>query len=291
MLNISTNTGGFYPHMDIRDSIKLISDAGFDCYDCTLCELPKSVVPCFLTDSFRKSALELRQFADSLGISCNQAHAEFPTSHGNETDTGIIQTLVQNLETAAILGASIIVVHPVQHLNYAEHPRELFQMNVEFYKKLIPYAEEFNIKIATENMWQCNNGSHIPSDSVCSRAWEFCELIDAVDSPWLVGCFDIGHASLMDADIPAFIRSLGAQRLQALHIHDTDFVHDSHTMPFIQKIDFSPIMLALKEIGYCGDLTFEANAFFQHFPDELLLDAAKLMCSVGKYFAAQIIER
>ena len=137
-------------------------------------------------------------------------------------------------------------------------------------------------------MWQCNNGSRMPSDSVCSRAWEFCELIDTVDSPWLVGCLDIGHASLMGANIPLFIKTMGANRLQALHIHDTDFVHDSHTMPFIQKIDFHPIMLALKGVGYRGDITFEAGTFFQNFPDELLLDAAKLMCSVGKYFASHI---
>lgn len=288
MLKISTNTGGFYSRMDIGDSVKLISDAGFDCYDCSFCDLSESVAQFFSKDRFRQSALEIRQYADSLGIVCNQAHAEFPTSRGNEADEEIFQTLVENVETAAILGAKIIVVHPIQHLNYAEHPRELFQMNVEFYKKLIPYAEEFNIRIATENMWQCNNGSHIPSDSVCSRAWEFCELIDTVNSPWLVGCFDIGHASLMDADIPSFIKTMGAERLQALHIHDTDFVHDNHTLPYIQKIDFSPILLALKEIGYCGDITFEANSFFQRFPDALLLDASRLMCSVGKYFAAQI---
>lgn len=288
MLKISTNTGGFYSRMDIGDSVKLISDAGFDCYDCSFCDLSESVAQFFSKDRFRQSALEIRQYADSLGIVCNQAHAEFPTSRGNEADEEIFQTLVENVETAAILGAKIIVVHPIQHLNYAEHPRELFQMNVEFYKKLIPYAEEFNIRIATENMWQCNNGSHIPSDSVCSRAWEFCELIDTVNSPWLVGCFDIGHASLMDADIPSFIKTMGAERLQALHIHDTDFVHDNHTLPYIQKIDFSPILLALKEIGYCGDITFEANSFFQRFPDALLLDASRLMCSIGKYFAAQI---
>lgn len=290
MLKISTNTSGFYSRMNIGDSVRLIRDAGFDCYDCTLCDLPEAVAPCFSKARFRKSALELRQYADSLGIICNQAHAEFPTSRGNKADAEIFQTLVENVEAAAILGAKIIVVHPMQHLNYAEHPRELFQMNVEFYQKLIPYAEKFNIKIATENMWQCNNGSHIPSDSVCSRAWEFCELIDAVDSPWLVGCFDIGHASLMDADIPAFIKAMGADRLQALHIHDTDFVHDDHTLPYIQKIDFSPILSALKEIGYRGDITFEAHSFFQRFPDALLLDAAKLMRSVGKYFSDQIAD-
>jgi len=192
--------------------------------------------------------------------------------------------------TTTIFGAKIIVIHPNQHLNYADHQRELFPMNVAFYKRLVPYAEKFGIKIATENMWQDNNGSRIPSDSVCSRAWEFNELIDAVDSPYLVGCLDIGHVSLMGADIPKFIHDMGAKRIQALHIHDTDFVNDSHTLPFLEKVDYVAVAKALGEIGNSGDLTFEIPYFFAKFPAELLLPAAKLACETGKYLAGILEE-
>ena len=109
-----------------------------------------------------------------------------------------------------------------------------------------------------------------------------------MDSPWLVGCLDIGHVSLMRADIYDFIRNMGQKRLQALHIHDTDFVKDLHTLPFTQKIDYQPILKALGEIGYQGDVTFEANGFFGGFPDALLLPAARLMAETGKYLAKQI---
>ena len=136
--------------------------------------------------SGRVKTLSFTRLLDEVGISCNQAHAPFPTSYGDSRDADVFDSIVRSMEIASIMGAQIIVVHPMQHLNYQEHQRELFQMNVDFYTRLLPYAEKFGIKVATENMWQDNNASRIPSDSVCSRAWEFCDLIDAVNSPWLV---------------------------------------------------------------------------------------------------------
>ena len=109
-------------------------------------------------------------------------------------------------------------------------------------------------------------------------------------SPYLIGCLDIGHVSLMGADIPKFIHDMGAKRIQALHIHDTDFVNDSHTLPYLEKIDFVSVAKALGEIGYTGDFTFEIPYFFAKFPAELQLSALKLACDTGKYLASILEE-
>ena len=58
------------------------------------------------------------------------------------------------------------------------------------------------------------------------------------------------------------IKALGP-RLQALHIHDNDRWHDSHQIPFSMDIDFEAMIKALKEIGYSGYLTLEADAFLK----------------------------
>ena len=189
------------------------------------------------------------------------------------------------MEVASILGAKIIVVHPKQYLSYADHREELFEMNVEFYKSLIPYCGKFGIKVATENMWQHNKNNKSIIDSTCSRAKEFCDYVDAVGSEWIVGCLDIGHVALVGGDIPGFIRAMGKDRLQALHVHDVDFVVDSHTLPYTEKVNYDEVAEALAEIGYEGDITFEAMKFFKGFPRELLVDAARLMCAVGRHMA------
>lgn len=273
----------------LRDTIRLLKEAGFDCFDLSMCSSSQEIQQLLTADNYAEQARDLRRFTDELGIACNQTHTPFPTSLGDVNDEYRFQMQIRALEISGIMGANIAVVHPNQHLNYADRQRELFPMNVDFYKRLIPYAEKFGVKIATENMYQANNGSQIPSDSVCSRSWEFCELIDAVNSPWLVGCLDIGHVSLMGADIEKFIRDMGPNRLQALHIHDTDFVHDSHTLPFTLSINYETVAKTLGEIGYRGDFTFEAGSFFRKFPAQLCLPAAKLMCETGRYLA-NIIE-
>lgn len=285
---ISTTTGTLNNRLGYKTTISLLKDAGFNHYDLSLYSNTDETKAFLDKDNYLKTAQDFKAYADSIGISCNQTHAPFPSSVGDETkDKEIFENLVRAIEVSATLGAEVIVIHPLQHLNYAEHQKELFEMNVKFYKELIPYAEKFGIKIATENMWQLNLPTKVPTDSVCSRAWEFCELIDAVDSEWLVGCLDIGHASLMNADIPDFIKNLG-DRLLALHIHDTNLKEDSHTLPFTLKIDFEAMCKALGEIDYKGDVTFEATRFFAGFPTDLLPSAAKLMFDTGVYLAKKI---
>lgn len=287
-MRISNTTHTLVSKIGLFETVRLLKDSGFDCYDLSLTTVTKETTLLNTADNYIEFAQSLRRYADEIGISCNQVHTPYPTGKGDDMDEARFQAQVRGLEIASVMGAEIAVVHPIQHLNYAEHQRTLFKINVDFYKRLVPYAETFGVKIATENMWQTNNGSRIPSDSVCSRAWEFCEMIDTVNSPWLVGCLDIGHASLMGADIPQFIYDMGPNRLQALHIHDTDLVHDSHTLPFTLNIDYIAVARALGEIGYRGDFTFEAPYFFTKFPTALYLPAAKLMCETGKYLAAQI---
>ena len=273
-----------------KETIKAIKDAGFDAYDISLFELFGDESTEFGAD-YQSVAENLRSYADSIGIVCNQSHAPFPSSVGNEErDAVIFEKIVKSMEIASILGAKIIVVHPKQHLCYAEHKDELFRMNVEFYRLLIPYAEKYNIKIATENMWQRNCGAGVPTDSVCSRAYEFNALIDAVNSPYLVGCLDIGHVSLMGADIPAFIGAMGNKRLQALHVHDTDFTRDLHTSPFIGKIDYEAVAAALGEIDYKGDFTLESGEFTRKLPRAMLLSGLRFEHDASRYLM-DIIEK
>lgn len=277
--------------LSAKEAVKINSEAGFDAYDISLFQLTRDENYEFNAPDYIEKAKKLREYADSLGIVCNQSHAPFPSSTGDEEkDKWIFEKIVRAMEIASILGAKIIVVHPKQHLCYPDYPEELFRLNVEFYKNLIPYCEKFGIKVACENMWQYNNGFKAPSDSTCSRAWEFNKYLDAIDSEWIVGCLDIGHVSLMATDIPEFIRQMGNKRLQALHVHDTDTKYDKHTLPFMEKIDYHAVCKALGEIDYQGDFTYEADAFYRGKPQELYLATTKYMCEVGRYLISKIEE-
>lgn len=280
---LSTQTdvlGARYPE---NEAIRILASCGFDAYDMSLFYLAgDSHVLC--SEKYKEYAKRLRDEADNVGIICNQAHAPFPTGVGKEPDDeNIFKKVVRSMEIASILGARNIVVHPKQHLVYADNAEKLFELNVEFYKRLIPYCQEFNIRVAVENMWQRNPNTYSVYDSTCSRAWEFCKYIDAIDSPWIIGCLDIGHVSLVGADIPEFIHTLGNKRLVALHVHDTDLRSDLHTLPYTQKINFDAVAKALGEIDYQGDITYEADNFIRGLPKEVLPQAESLMCAIGRH--------
>ncbi len=286
---LSVSTSPMNVRLSDREAIRIIKEAGFDAYDMSLCEMMYNPNNIFNTDKYLEEAKSIREYADSLGIPCNQAHAPYHSSCGDpEKDEKTFNMIVRAMEIAATLGAKIIVVHPKQHLTYADNIEELFKLNVEFYTRLIPYCEKFGIKVATENMWQNNPCSGAITDSTCSRSWEFNKYIDAVNSEWITGCLDLGHVALVTKKIPEFIKDMGKERIAALHVHDTDFRDDSHTVPFCELMDYNAIAKALGEIDYQGDFTYEANNFFRNKPLELIPAAYKYACEVGRYLISEI---
>ncbi|MBQ8207509.1 MAG: sugar phosphate isomerase/epimerase [Clostridia bacterium] len=272
------------------EAIRMIAQAGFDAYDMSLFEMFGKDSR-FNGDNYREYARSLREKADSFGIVCNQAHAPFGSSSGDPEDDELkFGIIVRSMEIAAILGAKIIVVHPCQHFTYADEgtPEILRRINLDFYKRLIPYCEKFGIKVACENMWQWSDRYGKIVHSTCSRPEEFVEYIDMIGSEWIVACLDIGHAALLDVSLEKMIRMLGAERLQCLHVHDVDGHSDLHTLPYMAKIDWESVMKTLGEIGYKGDLTFEAGNFHAKFPNALQPAALRFMCETGRHLITMI---
>lgn len=286
---LSVSTAPMNVRLSYKEAIRIIKEAGFDAFDLSLCEMMYDENHIFNTDKYLDEAKSIRKYADDLGIICNQAHAPFHSSCGDlEKDEKTFNMIVRSMEIAAIVGAKIIVVHPKQHLTYADNVETLFNLNVEFYNRLISYCEKFGIKVATENMWQNNPSSGAITDSTCSRAWEFNKYIDAVNSEWITGCLDLGHVSLVTKKIPEFIKEMGKERISALHVHDTNLKEDNHTVPFNERIDYIAIAKALGEIDYQGDFTYEANNFFKNKPLELIPAAYRYACEVGRYLIGEI---
>ncbi len=281
----STQNSRLFRRFGLKESVRILHSAGFDAYDVSLHALPGTDDP-LNGENFREIARDVRAYADSLGIVCNQAHAIFPPVKGDEKDPERYDTLIRHMEIASILGARIIVVHPAQHLYYHKNVEKLKEINLEFYRSLVPYCEKFGIKVAVENMWRRyydKSGTAIV-DSVCSRPDEFCEYVDMLDSPWIVACLDIGHVALVGVDMTEMIHKLG-HRLQALHVHDVDTVTDLHTLPFQAKVDFEEVTQALADIGYEGDITLESDTFYGSLPGDneaVHLAAATYMCAVTR---------
>ena len=266
--------------------IRMLKEAGFDAVDYTLYSTQDD--PRILLsedDTYITHAKQLRAMLDDAGMVCNQIHAEtgmrdyFPYDPSHKKYLEVVRCI----EIAGILGADILVVHGVGNpLIYDEE--KMIQCNVEYYKSLIPYCEKNGVRVAVENLLQMDP----ESKQYCSfigTAYALSRVVKECDSPWIVGCMDIGHAALFQ-DPVEFIREAAPGVIQALHVQDVDYVDDRHMLPFTQDLDWSEIMKALKETGYQGDLTFEIVLYMKRMPDALMPDALKFAHRVGEYLVS-----
>ena len=203
----------------------------------------------------------------------------------------IVPRIIRCLEISSILGADISVVHPLHHWEYHGHEEEIFNANMEYYRGLIPYCKEYNIKVGVENMWRRDPLRKYISLDTCGTIEEFIRYIDTLDNEYMVACLDVGHVALpmMDERADDFVRALGHDRLKALHIHDNDFIGDQHLLPFLGKMDWGSITKALGEIDYTGDFTYEVGGgFLNTVEDGFVQTAANYMGDVGKFLVGQI---
>ena len=260
-------------------AVELYAKAGFDAWDLSLfsmCKYDWSTRQCIDTghplsgSGYLEFVRELRKIGEDNGIHCNQSHAPFPTNVPQ-----IRSYLKRAIECTAEAGGNICVIHPDNN----KTPEE----NAEFYLELLPFAKACGVKIATENMWNWDNVANQSSFAACATSESFCQHIDVVNDDSFVACLDIGHGEMRGSGSGAanMIRALG-HRLQALHIHDNDCWHDSHQLPFTMSVDFGGIVQALKDIGYTGYFTLEADQYLSAYNAENVFSGMQKMAEAAK---------
>ena len=113
-------------------------------------------------------------------------------------------------------------------------------------------------------------------------------MIAALDSPWFVVCVDVGHAGLTGIEPQSLIRGLDNKTLKALHIHDNDYLDDSHNVPYAGKLNWDEIMKALKDIDYKGDFTLEVVAYLKKMDDAFIEEALAYCAKTGRHLMGKM---
>jgi sugar phosphate isomerase/epimerase len=159
---------------------------------------------------------------------------------------------------------------------------------MKFYRDLLPYAKEYGVKIAIENMWRNEPKRKYICPSACGTAKDLARYIDTLDDDTFVACLDLGHCGLVGEEAQDAIRILGHDRLKALHVHDNNYREDTHTLPMMSMMEWDEICKALADIKYDGDFTFEADAFLRYVPKDFKPTACKFMADTGRYLISKI---
>ena len=305
MLKICVQTGGSgYNPYDPAPGFAMLKKCGFDSVDYnTGYLLPGSAITQGTLTEFFDQDMDailahfapIKAAAEENGIAFSQMHAPFPLWVKEKEDVNryLIMVVEKLCRACAFLGCPAIVVHPVTRTLKEDE----IATNYALYRALIPVAKETGVKICLENMFTSFNGHKI--EGACADVDEVCTYIDTLNAEAGADCFgyclDVGHANLMGKKLRHFVRTLG-NRLTVLHLHENNGILDQHMAPYTQTavtttkgaMDWESFILALREIDYKGDLSFETFHATDLTPAPLRPAMLAYIAAVGRYWADRI---
>lgn len=270
----------------LEKTLKTCSEAGFNTFDMSFYEWSYPGMP-FLAEEWEKWIHGIADLKEQLGISFYQSHAytyDFLSPRFDSmTDRAHQEMLVyRSLECCKILGNKVVVVHPSMNPALNETADEIWKKNIVYLERWLEYADKCGMELAVENMYQYSGKTE---KLFFADPQEIVHLIDSYGDARLGVCWDFEHGVILKQDQPEAVRLLG-KRLKATHVSDAVsdiFEPYMHVMPFTGMLDWKPIMVSLKEIGYDGAFSFEAHNFAKKLPDELIPTAIKFSWEIGNY--------
>lgn len=187
---------------------------------------------------------EVQKALDATGLKaasvCCNTHWAKPLSHPSETARREgLEGLLHALKDAKRYGASSVLLVPGVVKDDVTYD-DCFQRSVAEIRKALPVAQELNVKIAVENVW--NNFITKPEQAVA--------FLDAINSPLVGWHFDIGNAVRFSPP-ETWIPVLG-KRILKLHIKEYSKVKSFSVKLFEGDNNWPAIMKALDAAGYDG---------------------------------------
>lgn len=245
-----------------NNEFALFRECGFDAVDFSLGGLYG-----MSDEELKDLCTKIRESAEKAGIVIGQTHSDFsghPRDYNFDYDE-IVERQIVSIKATHWLGAKHCVIHPIilPGRRYDLLVEENIEKTCEFYKRLIPTLEEYDVYCCVENMWMVDLVYHHICPTVFSRCQEMVDVCDRLGDRFKI-CVDTGHGEVTGDDPVEMVRIAG-DKLAVLHCHGTNGRGDLHTFPYMWHFpskgapmcNWEELMKALDEVGYQGNLNFE----------------------------------
>lgn len=162
-----------------------------------------------------RMAIELRR--NKIKVVAHLPHHDLKlASHDKMILQHSLDAIQEGLEIGKILGARVAVFHS----GYSSHVRPdetewWIEQCVLGLEDLVSRAREEEVIVALENTWESD-------ETVITR------LFDAVESPWLRFCCDVGHAACFSQFAPEEWIVQFRDKIVNLNFHDNEGLEDQH---------------------------------------------------------------
>ncbi|MFM2170136.1 MAG: hypothetical protein RI957_365 [Verrucomicrobiota bacterium] len=217
----------------------------------------------------KKTGLAVHGVVDSI-------HWRTRLSDPDETvrDKALQGLLTAMRESKAVGGTSALLVPAVVD-DKTSHD-QAWQRSIEQIRKALPLAEELQIHILIENVW--NQFLYDPKGSSDQNASLLCKYIDEINSPWVGSYFDIGNHQKFGKP-GAWIRQLG-KRIVKLDCKDWG-AKGGFGKIGDGDVDWADVRAALREIKYQGWATAEVAGGGPEVCGEILQQMRKYLLGVA----------
>src|SRR3989441_7119444 len=185
--------------LSYADRFKLVRDAGFQVVQA-------------LTEPDERRAEAMQQAAQAVNIRIdsvmNVDHWRYPLS---SSDPAVVEKSLSGMRTslhnAKLWGSDAVLLVPAV-VNPQTSYRDAWTRSQAQIRKLIPLAEQLNVVIAIEEVW----------NKFLLSPLEMVQYIGEFHSPWVQAWFDVGNVLLYGYP-PYWIRTLG-KRIVKVHLKD-----------------------------------------------------------------------
>ena len=247
-------TSGSYARFG-EDRYQRMKEHGYDYCDLNLANTNLPFYHCS-EEELTVMIADEKKLAEEAGISFCQIHGPWrhpPRDTTAEERAERKEKMLRSLQIAGLLGSKYVVIHPIMPFGAKDwiEPERTFQMNVDFFRALIPEAKKWGVGIAIENMPMRSFPLATPEAVL--------KMVEAVDDPTVQVCLDTGHCAVVEMQPGAAVRQLG-DRLKVLHVHDNNGKSDLHMIPYTGVINWEDFAAALKETGFSGVFSVESSA-------------------------------
>lgn len=290
-MKLSTSTNLLFLRPDGRvfplpEAMELMRDAGFIYQDLNFYDWCTTEGSPYMTEKWQEWLEGVLDAKDRLGVQYDQSHAYFFEFLSHELDSSEKERqqeqVLRSLFCCKQLGVKTAVVHPCTVYGTDHMVADSKEANIRYFNDLLEKTKDSNIVLAIENMVDL---TMYPTRKYCAVPEELVDLVDSMNDPRIKICWDFEHGDIMQQDQPRIIRMLG-QRLAATHVseqHGWKELYLMHRLPLFGKIEWKPIMEALKDIRYSECFSYEAHNYLNVLPDSCIKPALQVAYLVGEY--------
>ena len=206
-------------------------------------------------EKFEAQIMEDKRLADEAGVKIFQVHGPWrypPRDETVENRAERLETMKRSIRLTGKMGVKYWVIHPIMPFGAQcdPYPDTFWQMNLDFFRALLPTAKEAGVVICYENMPMKNLKISPPAETL--------RFIREINDENFKFCLDTGHANVFNISSGEAVRMAGDD-LKCLHIHDNRKALDLHLFPTMGTLDWKDFCQALVDINYQGVFMMEVG--------------------------------